>query len=924
MFSEPPPEGARRLTSDRWQDVLAVVDAALKLPADSRPTFLASQCVDDPALLAAAQRLLDTRERAEYDDAVLSEPDSAASVSFADENPVGSEGAEAGVVGILDSALAGHYSIERVLGRGGMATVYLARDVRHHRHVAIKVLRADLVRELGAARFLREIEIAAKLQHRNILPLFDSGEADRLLYYIMPFVAGESLRVRLDREHQLTISSALSIVRDVAQALDYAHSQGIVHRDIKPANILLEGSRSLIADFGVARAIAASGADRLTGSGLAIGTTRYMSPEQAAGQHDVDGRSDVYSLGCVVFEMFTGEPPFTAPTPQAVMAKHMHAPVPDARVVRPTIGAQTQQVLITALAKMPADRFATAGDFVRSLEASLSAAESRKRRRITLLSGSFLVLIPAVVLLLQAVGDSDVRDRRSEGLIETESPRVAVLYFDDLTSDSSLRHIADGLTEELIHELSGVNAFQVVPKSGVKQFRGVQVPFDSLVQVLGVNTIVDGSLQRAGDQIRVMVQLIDARTNSNIDIISLERHTSEFATLGRDVAQQLATALRRRMGRAVVSREEIAGASSPEAEELVLKAWRARDDAEELAKHPHPDERRAALENLTRADSLLSLARAADGRWLRPILDRGWVAHQRSRLLQDRERTEAAERGLAFAETALTTAPRSAEAHELRGTIRWAIAREMDTSAVHQPQRLREAESDLRTALDQDSSSATAWATLSELLLRKGNFVEADLAAERAVRQDAYLADARQIFERLFYSAVWNGDLPRAAEWCRRGQASFPGYWRFVECELTLLREDVRSKPDADRAWRIVADLERIYTSEQARVDGNKYSRIYWRVVAAAISARAGEHDLARTEMVRARRAATGDSIVSLDLAYDEAYLRLALGERARADSLLRELVRARPGTRALIARDPLFRELPLPWLRLVTAKDTF
>jgi serine/threonine-protein kinase len=639
-----------------------------------------------------------------------------------------------------------------------------------------------------------------------------------------------------------------------------------------------------------------------------------MSPEQGAGGL-IDGRSDIYSLGCVVFEMLSGEPPFTGPTPQAVIAKHMQAPIPSVRVVRSTVAEDTQQVLATALAKSPADRYSSAGEFIDALDASLSAASVHTRRRRTAVGGTAVVGLALALLLLSGGDDSNDEPGPSASANIGEPARVAVLYFDDLTPDSSLRHIADGLTEELIYELSGVNAFRVVSKGGVKQFRGRQVPFDSMVRVLGASTVVDGSLRRAGDEIRAMVQLIDARTNTYVDRISLQRPSSEFVTLQREVAQQVATALRRRLGREVALRREITGTNNSYAAELVLKARRAREDAAILAEHPHPEDRKSTLQTLDRADSILELAQAEDPQWLRPLLDRGWVAHQRVRLLRGDARLKAGERGLAYAREAVQKAPRNAEALELRGTLRWLLARDLDTSAA-QSRHFTDAEADLRAALDQDSTRASAWGTLSWVLLRLGNFAEADLAAERALREDAYLNDARDIYERAFYSAVWNGNLSRADEWCSRGQLSFPGYWRFLECELTLLREDVTERADDARAWTLVGELERLYPADRAKVDGNPYNPIYWRMVAAAISARAGRNDVARAEIARARRAVKGDSALGFDLAYDEAYLRLLLGEPDHAEVLLRELIRARPGTRALLARDPLFRDLPLPWLR--------
>src|SRR3989454_763095 len=237
----------------------------------------------------------------------------------------------------LRAALAGRYTLERELGHGGMATVYLGRDVKHHRAVAIKVLRPELAAALGPERFLREIEIAAGLTHPHILALHDSGEADGFLYYVMPYVEGDSLRDRLNREHQLAIEDAVTIASEVASALSYAHSQGVVHRDIKPENILLSGGEAVVADFGIAGAIDAAGGGKLTQTGIVLGTPAYISPEQASGEQALDGRSDVYSLGCVLYEMLAGEPPFTGMTAQAIIAKRFTDPVPSARRLREAV-----------------------------------------------------------------------------------------------------------------------------------------------------------------------------------------------------------------------------------------------------------------------------------------------------------------------------------------------------------------------------------------------------------------------------------------------------------------------------------------------------------------------------------------------------------------------------------------------------------
>ncbi len=274
----------------------------------------------------------------------------------------------------LRAALAGQYTIERELGRGGMATVYLAQDRKHGRPVAIKVLAPELAAAVGRERFLREIETAARLTHPHILPLHDSGEADGLLYYVMPYVEGESLRDRLTREHQLPIEDAMSITREVASALSYAHSHDVIHRDVKPENILLSGGEAIVADFGIAGALDAAGGVNLTRTGVVLGTPAYMSPEQAAGDRALDGRSDVYGLGCVLYEMLTGEPPFTGPTSQAIIAKRFSDPVPSARRLRETISLPLDRAIVKALARAPADRFASTREFAEALRGPAEAA----------------------------------------------------------------------------------------------------------------------------------------------------------------------------------------------------------------------------------------------------------------------------------------------------------------------------------------------------------------------------------------------------------------------------------------------------------------------------------------------------------------------------------------------------------------------
>src|SRR4051812_1434119 len=316
----------------------------------------------------------------------------------------------------LTTALAGRYTIEREVGQGGMATVYLARDIKHDRHVALKVLHPDLAAALGAERFLAEIKTTANLQHPHILPLHDSGEADGHLFYVMPFVAGETLRARITREQLLPVDDALRIAREVASALDYAHRHDVVHRDIKPENILLHDGSALVADFGIALAVQSAGGQRMTQTGLSLGTPQYMSPEQAMGERDITARSDVYALGAVTYEMLVGEPPFSGPTAQAIVAKVITDEPRPLMPQRKSIPAPVEAAVLTALQKLPADRFGTAAEFSTALDAleptsRVAAPVARRARAITAVLMAIAVAIGfvAATLLRGGATSSDVR-----------------------------------------------------------------------------------------------------------------------------------------------------------------------------------------------------------------------------------------------------------------------------------------------------------------------------------------------------------------------------------------------------------------------------------------------------------------------------------------------------------------------------------
>ena len=345
---------SRPFLPDRWSELAPLLDAALDLEPSERPAFLDRACAGDARLRDELEALLAECARTDR--------------LFA-AGAVERFGALlAGPPGQLPEMLAGRYRVQREIGAGGMATVYLARDVKHDRDVALKVLRADLSAAIGTDRFLAEVQIAARLDHPHILTLIDSGSADGTLFYVMPYVRGESLRARLARERQLSLHDALSITRQIAGALDYAHAQGVVHRDIKPENILLHEGEAVLADFGIALAVAEAGGTRLTQTGLSLGTPQYMSPEQATGERTIDARSDIYSLGAVLYEMLAGEPPVSGATKQAIIAKLLAERPTSLRIIRDTVPEGVDSAVFKALSKVPADRFETAGAFIRALD----------------------------------------------------------------------------------------------------------------------------------------------------------------------------------------------------------------------------------------------------------------------------------------------------------------------------------------------------------------------------------------------------------------------------------------------------------------------------------------------------------------------------------------------------------------------------
>jgi len=410
----------------------------------------------------------------------------------------------------LQEGLVGRYRLERELGRGGMATVYLAHDLRHDRPVALKVLHPELASTVGPERFQREIRLAARLQHPHILTVLDSGDARGQLWFTMPFVDGESLRKRLRRERELSLGEALRITREVGQALQYAHEHGVIHRDIKPENLLLtRDGNTMVADFGVARALSGGdGQPTLTETGMAVGTPTYMSPEQANGERAVDARTDVYSLGTVLYEMLAGEPPYTGPTALAIIAKRVTLPVPSMRTVRPSVPEAVDQAVQRALAQVPSDRFPSAPEFIAALEA----------------------------------GTADITTTFTAGV--TPTPAIAVLPFVNLSPDRENEYFSDGMTDELINALAKVPGLRVVCRTSAFAFKGKEADIRQVGQRLQVSAVLEGAVQRAGRRLRITAHLVNTADGYQLWSETYDRDMVDVFAIQDDISRTIVDTLK--------------------------------------------------------------------------------------------------------------------------------------------------------------------------------------------------------------------------------------------------------------------------------------------------------------------------------------------------------------------------------------------
>ena len=653
---------------------------------------------------------------------------------------------------------------------------------------------------------------------------------------------------------------------------------------------MLSGGHAIVADFGIARAVSAAGGDKLTQTGLAIGTPAYMPPEQASGSGQVDRRSDIYSLACVLYETLAGQPPFTGPTAQAIMARHSLDAVPRLKIVRDAIPDDLEVVIERALEKVPADRYQTSGEFAKALATASTGAVSRVtaarrstrtqlmwRRRMNAGIGAGVIVL--------VVGGWLLFGRRHGGGGATGAlaqNHIAVLYFTDDSRDSSLGYLADGLTEGLIDQLSQVRTLDVISRNGVLPFRNSVLPPDSVARAVGAGTLVEGSLEPVRDRVRVTVRLVDGASGADLlKRASFEVPAGNLLLIRDTLATEVARVLRERLGEEVRLREERAGTKSTDAWTLVQQAERIRKHGEALVLAGKMD---SAVALFGRTDSVLAAAERADPKWVDPIVLRGQLVERRVRLTRN---AALIEEGLAHAGRALALAQQDARALELRGTLRyrrWQLARPPDPQQAST--LLDDARADLERATNIDPTLASAYATLSSLYYQTKDLQGAALAARSAYEEDAYLSNAPDILYRLFFTSYDLDQQRQAQRWCQEGARRFPQDFRFLECQLYMMTR--LEPPDVPRAWRLLAGIDSLVPAPRRQA-----IHLREQMIVAATIARAGLKDSAHAVIERSR--GTPELDPEHDLVALEAFVRTLLGEQDEAIRLLQRYVAANP-----------------------------
>ena len=940
--AEPPPERSvtTPLSPDQWQQLESIVDALLDTPPERRAALFAKVSGGDPARREELERLVAACERT-YP--LLDGPAAERFAALVDTMPLQ-----------IDQVVADRYRITRELGRGGMATVYLAHDLKHARDVALKVLRPELVATIGSARFLREIEIAAQLRHPHIVPLYDSGRAssadsrghdspasDEILYYVMPFEAGPSLRERLRRDGRLPVEDTLVILADVCDALAYAHERGVVHRDIKPDNVLLSGRHALVTDFGIARAAtqAIGGpAAALTGAGVMIGTPAYMAPEQVAADPRVDHRADIYAVGILAYELLTGAAPFGGDSPQDSLAAQLTQTPASITAQRPDVSPALETLVMTCLEKQPARRWQSANEIIAQLQSLASPtmpAESGRRSQLgeirtgspvapedpTLPSGSPTTAAStgrrrwsralAALAVLGLAGLAWVAWPSNRATVPSSSA-VAVLVFQH-GNTAELAPLAIGLTSSLIAALGDVPRLEVRSLEAVLPYRDGRSQVSAIAHTLNVRWLVGGTVIRLPDRVVVSADLTDATTGSHITRREASARPGSESQLIEQLVLTVSTMLRQHVGDQVRLEGWRAGTRVEAAFDGVNRAHKGALDANFLAE---AGDLPGAWLSLRRADSALARAVRADPGWAEPLIQRAWIARKIALMLfGSGVRTDsvaaAIERGIAYGEAARRVRPkdpRALEAHGMLLLAQWQLAPATSSSdsVLAQAQRI------LTDASEADTSLARALNAVSLIHFHHGNFEQARLILARSYAADPYAEDPRGVVGRLFTYNFVDEEDKEARRWCASYGERFEADWFAGACRLQLMAWDSTDKPTAEAAWQIARNAsaaapELIQRAVSAQLE----------VLVAGVLARMGAADSARRVLDAVAALVSADASLAREPASStllelEAAVRVQLGEPEAAIRLLTGYVRRTPHRREALARDRRFRDLPI------------
>ena len=812
---------------ERWHRIQRVVDGALDLAPPARAAYLDEACRGDDELRSEAARLLEACERAARSAGLFGAPASAFAAG-------------------LQVNLSERYAVERELGRGGMATVYLARDVRHDRKVAVKVLEQH-VAHAGAERFMREIRIAARLTHPHVLGVHDSGESDGRLYYVMPYVEGETLRSRLTREGALPLADAVRLLRELADGVAYAHQHGVMHRDLKPENVLLSGGHAVVADFGIAKALAAvtddgsTAAGSATGTGVVVGTPAYMAPEQVAGDPAMDHRADLYALGVIGYEILSGVHPFAGRSPQAVAAAHLTETPSPVTERRPDIPPALAALIMQLLAKDPAARPQRADDVLRALDrpGAVPDTAARRRRTVSLVAGAAVLAAAGVGAFVWRASTTD----RASAPVAIRT--LAVLPFVNTSGSPDDDYFSDGLTDELAHALRRIPGLQLSGRSSSYAFKGRAVPAHQIGRALDVGALVDGTVRRAGDRLRVTAQLVSTADGKVLwDSVYESRSTDVFAVqdeLTRAIVAAVAPTLLESRGASARVVDVRRGTADEAAYELYLKGryhWVQRG-AENLARSvEYYNEAIARDPKFARAHAGLSLAYSVLPNYVPDLAD-----SLPALAMASAQRAVALDSTTADAQIALALAlDLQLQFRDALARYRVAAALDPANATVHHLlgvsllnlTRTDEAIVELRRGVQADPLALSPAAAFAAALLYARRYPESDSAARRLLSLDSTFAYGVSV---LGLAQAFGGQPDSAVRTMERGTRLHPedarlrgallfayaaaGRWADAERVRAQLR-----RPDADRfdgiqaafAELVFGDREplvRVLTTEQ-------------------------------------------------------------------------------------------------------------